>query len=103
VKLSPRGEFCPLGVKFSVRLSLLLNCKLYVECLSLGVNEGVNIPPRGQISPRRPSSPLGVKLRMALRISVFDFDEQLPFPDFREKYRKALEDQVSIFINLHFG
>jgi hypothetical protein len=62
-KLSPGGEFCPLGVKlspgvkFSVRPSILLN---YRECSPLVLNNGVNIPPRGQISP------LGVKLRMAL-------------------------------------
>jgi hypothetical protein len=44
----PRGEFSPLGVKFSVHPSILLNIR---ECSPLGVNEGVNIPPRGQISP----------------------------------------------------
>jgi hypothetical protein len=41
VKLSP-------GVKFSVWPSILLNSR---ECSPLGVNKGVNIPPRGQISP----------------------------------------------------
>jgi hypothetical protein len=35
-------------VKFSVCPSILLNSR---ECSPLGVNEGVNIPPRGQISP----------------------------------------------------
>jgi hypothetical protein len=44
----PRGEFCPLGVKFSVRPSIFLNSR---ECSSLGANEGVNIPTRGHISP----------------------------------------------------
>jgi hypothetical protein len=50
----PQGEFCPQGVKsspgvkFSVRPPILLNSR---ECSPLGVNEGVNIPPRGQISP----------------------------------------------------
>jgi hypothetical protein len=44
----PRGEFCPLGVKFSVRPSIFLNSR---ECSPLGVNEGVNIPLRGHISP----------------------------------------------------
>jgi hypothetical protein len=65
VKLSPGGEilFCP---------SVLLNSG---ECSSLGVNEGVNISPRGQSSPLvakftpggevHPWGP-GVKLRMAL-------------------------------------
>jgi hypothetical protein len=54
-KLSPRGEFCPLrvklspGAKFSVCPSILLKIR---ECSPLGgVNVGVNIPPRGQISP----------------------------------------------------
>jgi hypothetical protein len=53
-KLSPRGVFFPrgqsypLGVKFSVRPSILPNSR---ECSLLGVNEGVNIPPRVQISP----------------------------------------------------
>jgi hypothetical protein len=47
-KQSPRGELCPLGVKCSVRPSILLNSR---ECSPLGVNEGVNISPRGQISP----------------------------------------------------
>jgi hypothetical protein len=38
----------PLGVKFSVRTSILLNSR---ECSPLGVIEGVKIPPWGQISP----------------------------------------------------
>jgi hypothetical protein len=58
--LIPKGKFCPpganfvpkgwsypLGVKFSVRPSILLNNR---ECSPLEVNEGVNIPPRGQIT-----------------------------------------------------
>jgi hypothetical protein len=50
VNFVPRGLSFPLGVKFSVRPSILLNSR---ECSSLGpgVNEGVNIPPRGQITP----------------------------------------------------
>jgi hypothetical protein len=53
-KLSPRGEFCPLGwsyslgMKFSVCPSILLNSR---ECSPLGVNVRVNIPPRVQILP----------------------------------------------------
>jgi hypothetical protein len=47
-KLSPRGEVIPWGVKFSVCPSILLNSR---KCSPLGVNEGVNIPPRGQILP----------------------------------------------------
>jgi hypothetical protein len=47
-----KGRSCPLGVKFSVHPSILLNNR---ECSPLGVNEGVKISPRGQISP------LGVK------------------------------------------
>jgi hypothetical protein len=43
-------------VKFSVRPSILLNNR---ECSRLGVNEGVNTSPRGQIS---------VKLKMALSV-----------------------------------
>jgi hypothetical protein len=35
-------------VKFSVRTSILINSR---ECSLLGVNEEVNIPPRGLISP----------------------------------------------------
>jgi hypothetical protein len=52
---SPGGNFVPwewsypLGVKLSVRPSILLNSR---ECSPLGVNERVNIPPRGQILPR---------------------------------------------------
>jgi hypothetical protein len=46
--LTPRGEVVPLGVKFSVRPSILLNSR---DCSPLGVNEGVNIPPWGQIPP----------------------------------------------------
>jgi hypothetical protein len=53
------GEVIP-GVKFSVRPSILLNSR---ECSPLGVNagvnEGVNTPPRGQISP--PGARGGVK------------------------------------------
>jgi hypothetical protein len=67
-------------VKFSVHASIHLNSK---ECSPLGVNEGVNIQPRGQISPLgakfttkgevHPWEP-GVKLRMALSfiVSVFE-------------------------------
>jgi hypothetical protein len=45
----PKGQFNPLGVKLSpVCPSILLNSR---ECSPLGVNEGLNIPPRGQISP----------------------------------------------------
>jgi hypothetical protein len=67
----PRGELCPMGVKFYFCLSILLNSR---ECSPHGVNEGLNIPPRGQISPLGakfnhwgevyPWGP-GVKLRMA--------------------------------------
>jgi hypothetical protein len=63
VKLSPGGEVHP---------SILLKSR---ECSPLGVNEGVKIPPWGQISPLGanfmpggevlPLGP-GVKLRMAL-------------------------------------
>jgi hypothetical protein len=75
---TPRGEFVlqgwivssggevvlwgwsyPLGVKFSVCPSILLNSR---ECSPLGVNEGVNIPPRGEHSPRGQISPQGAKL-----------------------------------------
>jgi hypothetical protein len=53
--LSPGGEVIPWGWN-----------SLY------GLNEGVNIPPWGQISPRGPSSPLGVrvKLRMAFWVTM---------------------------------
>jgi hypothetical protein len=59
--LSPGGEFCPLGVKLSpgveILLSILLNSR---ECSPLGLSEGVNIPPRGQISPLSDKShPMG--------------------------------------------
>jgi hypothetical protein len=53
-KLSPRSELWSLGVKLSpvgeiiCLPSILLNNR---ECLPLGVNEGVNIPPMEQISP----------------------------------------------------
>jgi hypothetical protein len=47
-KLWPQGWSYPLGVKFFVRPSILLNSR---ECSPLGVNEGVNISPRRQISP----------------------------------------------------
>jgi hypothetical protein len=45
--LSPRGESIPWGWN-SLFSSILLNSR---ECSPLGVNEGVNIPHRGQISP----------------------------------------------------
>jgi hypothetical protein len=52
--LSPGwGWSYPLGVKFSVRPSILLNSR---ECSPLGVNEGEKISPRGKFSL------LGVKL-----------------------------------------
>jgi hypothetical protein len=48
VSFVPWGWSYPLGVKFSVRPFILLG----KQCSPLGggVNEGVNIPPRGQIS-----------------------------------------------------
>jgi hypothetical protein len=59
-KLWPQGRSCTpgvnfvpwgwsylLGVKFSVCPSIILNSR---ECSPLGVNKGVNIPPRVQIS-----------------------------------------------------
>jgi hypothetical protein len=47
--LSPWGRWSyPLGLKFSVYSSTLLNS---IECSPLGVNEGVNISPSEQISP----------------------------------------------------
>jgi hypothetical protein len=46
VNFVPSGRSYPLGVKFSVRPSILLNSR---ECSRLGVKVGVNIPPRGQI------------------------------------------------------
>jgi hypothetical protein len=61
--LPPGGELIPWGVKFSVCPSILLKRR---KSSPLGVNEGVNIPPRGQ------SSPLGLKLRMALRTFYSD-------------------------------
>jgi hypothetical protein len=60
LNFSPRGKLlcqvrsCPMGVKlspgvkFSVRPSILLYSR---ECSPLGVNQVVNIPPRGQIAP----------------------------------------------------
>jgi hypothetical protein len=62
-----------MGVNFSVRPTILLNSW---ECSPLGVNEGVNIHRRGQISPLEakftPRGEVhlwgkGVKLRLALR------------------------------------
>jgi hypothetical protein len=46
--LSPRGEFSPLGVKFSVHPSILLNSR---ESVFPGANKEVNISPSGQILP----------------------------------------------------
>jgi hypothetical protein len=46
--LFPKGWSYSLGVKFSVCPSILLNSR---KCSPLLVNKGVNIPPRGQISP----------------------------------------------------
>jgi hypothetical protein len=50
VKLIPYEWSYPLGRKLSVRPSTRLNS---IECSLLWVNEGVNIPPRGQSSPLR--------------------------------------------------
>jgi hypothetical protein len=47
--LSPGSWSYPLGVKFSVRPSILLNNR---ECSPLGGPWGVNFTPRGQISPQ---------------------------------------------------
>jgi hypothetical protein len=66
----------PLRVILSICPSTLLNSRV---CSPLGVNKGVNIPPRGQISPLgakftprdevHPWGP-GVKLRMSLLVPV---------------------------------
>jgi hypothetical protein len=72
----PQGWIYPLGVKLSVRPSILLN---YTDCSPLCVNKGVNVRPRGQISPLGAKfTPMcevhswepRVKLRMALRFSL---------------------------------
>jgi hypothetical protein len=68
----PLGRSYPLGVEISVRPSILLSSR---ECSPPGVNKGVNISPRGHISPLGAKFPPwgqvhpwgpGVKLRMAL-------------------------------------
>jgi hypothetical protein len=59
LNFAPRGEFCPLGVKFFVCPSILLNIR---ECSTLGVNEGANISPGAKFTPRG-------NLRMALRFT----------------------------------
>jgi hypothetical protein len=62
--LSPGGWSYPLGVRLSVRPSILLNSW---QCSPLGVNKGVNIPSRGHIShlgakfTPGSSSPLGAR------------------------------------------
>jgi hypothetical protein len=48
VNFVPYGRSYPLGVKFSVCPYIFFNSR---ECSPVGVNEGVNITPRGQISP----------------------------------------------------
>jgi hypothetical protein len=56
-KLFPRGEFCPLGVKLSPGGEILcspFHSSKSIECSPMGVNEGVNIPRRGQSSTLRP-------------------------------------------------
>jgi hypothetical protein len=80
VKFVPWGWSYPLGVKFSVHQSILVNSR---ECSPLGVNKGLKISPRGKTSlisyisyplgakftPRGQVHPWwpGVQLRMALR------------------------------------
>jgi hypothetical protein len=50
-KLSTRREICPLGVKLSHGGEILSALPTVESVHPLGVNEGVNIPPRGQSSP----------------------------------------------------
>jgi hypothetical protein len=59
------GRSYPLGVKFSVCPSILLNI---IEYSPMRMNKGVNIPPRGPMSPLGTVHPWGprVKLRMTL-------------------------------------
>jgi hypothetical protein len=61
VNFVPWGWSYPLGVKFSVHPSILLNSR---ECSPLGLNRGVNITPRGQ------SSPLAAKFTPGARSEV---------------------------------
>jgi hypothetical protein len=48
VNFVPWGWSYPMGVKFYVHPSILLHSR---ECSPQGVNEGVNIPLKAQISP----------------------------------------------------
>jgi hypothetical protein len=90
--LSPRGEFCPLGVtlspgvKFSVRPSILLNSR------------GVNIPLGDKYQPWGP----GVKLRMALR-NIDLWPKNLSRADLNATFRNATFDlnQEPILRPLH--
>jgi hypothetical protein len=65
--MSPRGEFCPLGVKFSVHPSILLISR---DCSPLGVNERMNISPREQISPLGAKFDPGAKFNPGARDEV---------------------------------
>jgi hypothetical protein len=51
----------PLGVKFSVRPSILLNSR---ECSPLGWTKGWTFPLGDKFNPRGPSSPQGVKFTL---------------------------------------
>jgi hypothetical protein len=79
MKLSPRDEFCPLGgVKLSPGLKFsYLFLHSSKQCSPLGVNEGVNILPRGQFSPLGARGE--VKNGLALSVSwtqSYNFDLQ---------------------------
>jgi hypothetical protein len=67
LSLSPGGEVIPWGWNYLLAPSILLNIR---ECAPSGVNEGVNIPPRGQIFVEWPSYPL--ILRYSSKKSILD-------------------------------
>jgi hypothetical protein len=70
-KLSPRCEFCPLGVNLSPGGKTL--CSPLHSSKQLRVfTPGLNITPGGQISPLGP----GMKLRMGLRSRSYDRELQ---------------------------
>jgi hypothetical protein len=94
VNFVPRGWSYPLGVKFSVRPSILLNS---IECSPLGWTKGWSFPLGDIVHPWGP----GLKLRMALRF--MDWSQptfQSTIPTCRMYLRMQLHTCVHIFLFL---
>jgi hypothetical protein len=94
VKFFPRGEVISQGWRPSVRPFVLLTIR---ECAPLGVNEGVNNPPRGQSSPQGAKFTPGGKVHPPLgeKLTRGETDVVKHWPQVRKKCSLTLHLHTS--------